>query len=563
MPQKSVGLLYNKNQNLKDQIEKLKTERDFLKEILSLIPENVYWVNKNGLCLGCSDKVTKTFGNTIGKYLDEFLSKSQLAEVIKNNQKVIKSNQPLVIVESGCDPKNNEVFYLSHKIPLHNKKGEVTGILGVSVDITERKKYEKLLQEEKEKLEHAQKATADFIATMKYEVTGQKDSAQKTEQNAQEIRNYLEHILSLIPGNVYWKSRDGKYLFCNMAMAKTIGLKSYKDVIGISIYDFAPKKQADFITKIDEEVMSNNKEKELEETVFDAAGNQLTYLTHKIPLHDLKGSVIGLLGVSIDITDHKKAEVLQKEKDLAQKTSNFMQLVTGAMAHELRTPLRTISCGAVGLKKYLPLLIQAYELAKAANLDVPLIPKMHYEILPSAAESIETEAKAAFAIIDMLFVKSGVMNLDLTQIEKCSIRACIAEALQRYPFAPDEREKVIWSSENSSDFEFSGKKILMIHVIFNLLKNALYYLKVAGKGEIKIWLEPGAEYNMLHFKDTGTGITPEILPHIFERFFSHTLHGTGIGLAFCKMTMQNFGGDISCKSVVGEFTEFNLKFPLL
>lgn len=193
----------------------------------------------------------------------------------------------------------------------------------------------------------------------------------------------------------------------------------------------------------------------------------------------------------------------------------------------------------------------------------PPIPKMHYEILPSVAESIEAETKAAFAIIDMLFVKSGMMNLDLTQIEKCSISACIAEALQRYPFAPDEREKVIWSPENSSDFEFSGKKILMIHVIFNLLKNALYYLKVASKGEITIWSEPGAEYNMLHFKDTGTGIAPEILPHIFERFFSHTLHGTGIGLAFCKMVMQNFGGDISCKSVVGEFTEFNLKFPLL
>lgn len=561
MPYKSSDSLYNENQNLKKQIEELKIEKNSLREILSLIPENIYWFDKNGLCLGCSDKLKKALkGDIVGKYLSEILPKNHLEAVLKNNQKVIESDQPLVIEEIGCDTEN-EAVYLSHKIPLHNKKGEVTGILGVSIDITERKKYEKSLQKEKEKLERAQEVTADFIAKMKYEITGQRDGEQKTEQNVREIRDYLEHILSLIPGNIYWKDRAGKYLFSNANALKIIGFNSYKDIVGKTNYDIFDKHLADLTTVVDEKVMGNNKECSLEETGLDTDGNPAIYLTRKIPLHDLKGNVIGLLGVSIDITDRKKAEALQKEKDLAQKTSSFMQLITGAMAHELRTPLRTISSGALGLKKYLPSLIQAYELAKTANLDVFPIPKMHYEALPSVADNIESEANAAFSIIDMLFVKSGMMNLDLTQTEKCSISTCIDEALQRYPFAADEKKKVIWSAKNSSDFEFTGKKILIIHVIFNLLKNALYYLKVAAKGEIQIWLECGTKYNILHFKDTGTGIAMEILPHIFERFFSHTLHGTGIGLAFCKMVMQNFGGDITCESVAGAFTKFNLKFP--
>ena len=113
------------------------------------------------------------------------------------------------------------------------------------------------------------------------------------------------------------------------------------------------------------------------------------------------------------------------------------------------------------------------------------------------------------------------------------------------------------------DFKFMGDELLMIHIIFNLLKNALYYIADASKGKISIILERGEEVNKLYFKDTGTGISQEILPHIFDHFFSKTENGTGIGLSFCKMAMERINGEISCFSKEGEFTEFLLTFPIL
>ncbi|HVV67948.1 MAG TPA: ATP-binding protein, partial [Gammaproteobacteria bacterium] len=103
---------------------------------------------------------------------------------------------------------------------------------------------------------------------------------------------------------------------------------------------------------------------------------------------------------------------------------------------------------------------------------------------------------------------------------------------------------------------------LLIHVLFNLFKNAIYFIRKAGKGNIHIWLEHHPRHNQIHFKDTGAGIKSENLPKIFDPFFTvDTNKGTGIGLAFCAMTLKSFGGSITCQSEWQEYTEFILTFP--
>ena len=103
----------------------------------------------------------------------------------------------------------------------------------------------------------------------------------------------------------------------------------------------------------------------------------------------------------------------------------------------------------------------------------------------------------------------------------------------------------------------------MKHVIFNLLKNALYAIASTGKGEIFLSIISGKKgaANRLVFKDTGPGIPPEHLRHIFDRFYTKTEHGSGIGLAFCQSVIQSFEGNISCLSSLGEHTTFTLSFP--
>jgi CheY-like chemotaxis protein len=110
------------------------------------------------------------------------------------------------------------------------------------------------------------------------------------------------------------------------------------------------------------------------------------------------------------------------------------------------------------------------------------------------------------------------------------------------------------------DFSFYGDETPYVFVLFNLIKNALYYLGQKSDATIVLTVDD----HKVIVRDTGPGIDKEVLAHLFESFMtSGKAEGTGLGLSYCKRTMQSFGGDIHCDSVVGEFTQFTLTFPLL
>ncbi len=246
---------------------------------------------------------------------------------------------------------------------------------------------------------------------------------------------------------------------------------------------------------------------------------------------------------------------------IEQEKIQVMRSLSASIAHELRTPLRTINSSIEGVKHFLPQLLQSYELAKRNDLPVDYISPLQYESLLTACEHIESETESAFTVIGMLLTNVGQHQVGTGDFTAVSIEQCVDHALQRYPFDINEAQLVHW--ENEGDFQFWGNELLCIHVLFNLLKNALYYIRVARRGDIHIWLEKGDKFNVLHFKDTGKGISASVLPHIFDRFYSKTQHGSGIGLAFCKMVMTSFKGDIKCQSREDEFTEFLLYFPVI
>lgn len=246
-----------------------------------------------------------------------------------------------------------------------------------------------------------------------------------------------------------------------------------------------------------------------------------------------------------------------------QEQLRAMTATASTIAHELRTPLLGIRTGAAGLQRYLPNLLEAHRLALEAGLPVEPLRGAHLRSLDGVLERIQAEVNYSNTIIDMLLMKVRAPRADETS---CSIQACVEDALSRYPFA-SETERSLVSLKAGGDFRFRGDPLLMVHVLFNLLKNALYHIARAGKGEILILWAGEAGGGRLVFRDTGPGVPPEVLPHIFERFYSWSRHphdgpGMGIGLAFCKGTMQSFGGSISCHSRVGEFTEFVLTFPV-
>lgn len=369
-----------------------------------------------------------------------------------------------------------------------------------------------------------------------------------------------------MPGHVYWKDKNGVLLGCNDLQAKSAGLSSRHEIVGKTDYDLPWKEQADALRKIDLAVMKTGIPQTAEEISMLADGSEAIFLSKKVPLYQ-NGKITGILGISFDITEQKQAEkklrdaeILKQEHQATQKQLSVVKTLSATMAHELRTPLAAIKLGTEGIKQYLEDLIDAYQKAKSANLPIKEISSSQFELLKSTLSDIAEETYYSNTIINMLLMNVEQLNLMQRDFKLCSIKNCIEETLRRYPFQPGDKELVKW--DKNGDFSFLGDELLTVHVLFNLLKNAIYYVKSANKGHIKIWLTSNNKFNTLHFKDTGTGISETILLHIFDPFFTKTDHGTGIGLTFCKSVMESYGGEIECVSKVGEFTEFVLNFPI-
>jgi signal transduction histidine kinase len=250
---------------------------------------------------------------------------------------------------------------------------------------------------------------------------------------------------------------------------------------------------------------------------------------------------------------------------VAQEKLGTMLTAASNIAHELRTPLLGIKSGAVGLKRYLPMLIEGYNLAKERGLPVQSMRAGHYESMLTVLDRIHAEVDRSNTVIDMLLMNATQTNLSQTPLTYCSMADCVDSALDRYPFSTDdERDRVVW--ERSVDFRFLGSDPLMIHLLFNFLKNALQAIARARKGDIQIWLVPGKHHNEVHFRDSGLGIPATVMPRIFTRFYSWSGStegdvGTGVGLAFCKSVVECFGGTITCRSILNESTEFVVALP--
>jgi len=261
--------------------------------------------------------------------------------------------------------------------------------------------------------------------------------------------------------------------------------------------------------------------------------------------------------VSGSIFNYKSELVKQQKLEAIAATSS-------TIAHELRTPLLGIRSGINGLNRYLPQLLHGYELARAHNLPVEPIRTAHYRELESVLRRVEAEAQYSNVVIDMLLLNARRTHIDTSQFSRISMLECINDAIDRYPFTSDKQRSRV-HSPTGQDFVFHGSAVLTMHVLFNLLKNALQSTAAAGKGSIRMQMARTKRGHYLYFRDTGQGISPGALPHIFDRFYSTkiTAHSAGIGLAFCKLVMKSFNGSITCSSKLGDFTEFVLYFPEL
>lgn len=256
----------------------------------------------------------------------------------------------------------------------------------------------------------------------------------------------------------------------------------------------------------------------------------------------------------------------EQERNLLAGKHQAMYQLAGNIAHELRTPLLSILAAAKGTGNYMPILVDAYRKARQSRDDLQPIRDYHLSTLVDTLTDIITETSHSLTIIDMLLMNIRGMEIGAEAYSVLSMRECIEESLARYPFR--DRQKELIELTGTEDFRFRGVRLLIIHVFYNLIKNAIYAIACdGGTGSITISIRAGKDLNHVYFKDTGHGIDPDVMPYIFDNFYSartnHNEGNIGIGLAFCKKVLMHFNAGIECISEEGLYTEFILSFPVL
>ncbi|MCB1734565.1 MAG: HAMP domain-containing histidine kinase [Gammaproteobacteria bacterium] len=273
-----------------------------------------------------------------------------------------------------------------------------------------------------------------------------------------------------------------------------------------------------------------------------------------LPAEVLEFMLIYVFAVVAGVAFNFSEEIVSEEKRKAMLT------VSANVAHELRTPLLSIRSAGEGLNRYLPRLIAAYRQARDANLPVEPIRPRFLDDMEEVVRRMINEVEFSNTMIDMLLANASEPRTDQRMAQILSMRDCIKLAMERYPFNPaSQRDRV--RIHGMRDFYFLGVQTLVVHVIFNLMKNAFAAIDRKGSGHIDIVLRPGERWNSLIFRDTGSGISPQHIPFLFRSFASFGATGTGLGLAFCKRVIESVGGEIAVRSDYGEYTEFSVSLP--
>lgn len=237
-----------------------------------------------------------------------------------------------------------------------------------------------------------------------------------------------------------------------------------------------------------------------------------------------------------------------REKRMTERETD-MKFLAGTIAHELRTPLSTLQLMTGQMRR-----VWDWSLNKLTPSDMKALQVSDIDYFKSIPNNFDVLTRNAQTSIDIILTNLKD-KIDPTTFEPHSMKEVLKKALRDLN---TENNIVI---EGNEDFTFYGNDLLMQHVIYNLLKNALYAIQAKGSGSIKIFLQKDRDVNTLSIQDTGEGMDKETQRFLFQKFFTTKKTGTGLGLAFCKRVIGSFKGSISFVSEKGQGTTFKISLP--
>ena len=336
-------------------------------------------------------------------------------------------------------------------------------------------------------------------------------------------KKLLNNIIDNAPIRIFWKDKNLKFLGANKLFLEDFGNIKIQDLLGKTDIDFDIK-EAQKYRDDDLEVMNENKSKLnfIETQKFDNK-KELIISTSKVPLKDLDGEVIGVLGVYNDITEQVRLqnELKEHEKLLVQQSKMAtMGEMIGSIAHQWKQPISIISMssGILRLAREEEDLISTEQINDSLDYIDNAVVNLTQTIDDFRNFFNPNKERTLFKIKDAF---SETFKLTLSQFKNNNIK--IIECID---------DKELYGSQNE-----------LQQTLINLLKNAKEALvKKESQEKRLLFIESYIENKkiVIKIKDNAGGIPADIIDKVFDSYFTtkEKEGGSGIGLYMCKQIIE-------------------------
>ncbi len=417
-----------------------------------------------------------------------------------------------------------------------------------------RGEYAKRLEQgndrETQELAHAFNAMAQTIEERVIALQAANDAEKTLLEEVGHQAALIGSLLDSIPDIIFFKDTKGVYLGCNPPFA-TLVSHTKEEIVGKTDYDIFDAEMADFFRENDRKMMEQCLARHNEEWVTYPDGRKVLLDTLKAPYMNNEGVLEGIIGISRDITERKRAEeaVVEARKS-AEAANRAKSEFLANMSHEIRTPMNAI----LGL-------------SEMALSDVPS--GIGHDKLEKIYQSGRLLLGILNDILDFSKIEAGELSLNPQPFyfNKLldQLKSLFAQTAQNKGIS------LLFEAPKSFEVVYRGDDMRLRQVLTNLIGNAL---KFTQKGEVRIRVrevstKEGVCWLSFAISDTGIGIEPENQQRLFHAFaqantsITRDYGGTGLGLIISQRLVWAMGGsNITIKSTCGEGSTFSFGLPL-
>jgi PAS domain S-box-containing protein len=432
-----------------------------------------------------------------------------------------------------------------------------TANVALQAEVRERQRAEEALRHAHDELEQhvadRTRALGDAIEVLQREIVERRKVADALRNS----RTLYHSLVENLPVNIWRTDVAGRFTFVNAHLCASLGV-AHEEILGKSVSDFYTTATAERRARDDRNVLDTELPFEDIQEFETRSGRHGFEQVLKTPFHDADGRILGVQGISWDVTERRRAEeemrriqgqLERSNADLRHKNEEIQNFYH-TLSHELKTPLTSA-------REFIAIVMDG--LAGGLN-------KTQREYLRIALESCNQLRVCINDLLDATRLETGKLSIDLKPACLGTVVERIVKALR--PAAAGKRIELTCEVEPDVP-AVSVDENRITQVITNLLNNALKFTESGGRIVARVSSSiDQADMVEVSVSDTGRGIPAEQLDRIFDRLYqvksgdASTEQGVGLGLYICRELVRLHGGDISVESKVGEGSKFAFTLPL-